>query len=133
MARPKPNLTPEQLKIRSAMWVKKWRDNNPEKQILARRRAYLNRKRKGFEMIGEVKCNRCGCDEIDFLEYNHINGGGCKEWRENNGRGMGDMILTKKRTTDDLEILCRVCNALEFLERKNNQSSKRFKIEWTAT
>jgi len=128
MARPKPNLTEEQLKERSAMWVKKWRDNNPEKQKLARLRAYRNRKVKAFKIIGEPKCVRCGCDEIDFLEFNHKNGGGCKDWRDSNGVAMMDRILTQKRKTDDLEIVCRVCNALDYLERKNKDKAKNYKI-----
>lgn len=130
MARPKPNLTEEQLKARSAMWVKRWRDKYPERQALARKRAYLNRKLKAFRIIGEPKCKRCGCDILEFLEYNHINGGGSKEWRKNNGRSMSDMLLTKGRTKEGLEILCRVCNAADFLSRKNNEQSKRYKIIW---
>lgn len=131
MARPKPNLTKEQLKARSAMWVKKWRDNNPEKQKLARKRAYLNRKLKAIKIVGEAKCRKCGCDEIDYLEFNHINGGGSKEFREiTKYVGMMDQLLTGKRTADGLEILCRVCNALDFLERKNPKHKGRFKIMW---
>lgn len=130
MSRPKPNLTPEQFKARSAMWVKRWRDANPEKQALARKRAYMNRKIKALKAVGDVKCNRCGCDEVDFLEFNHINGNGCKEWRDSRGVAMMDRILTKERGVDGLEILCRVCNSLDFLERKNNESSKKYKIIW---
>mgnify|MGYP001610083907 FL=1 len=43
---------------------------------------------------------------------------------------MMDRILTKKRTAKDLEILCRLCNALDFLERKNKVAAKCFKIHW---
>ena len=130
MARPKPDLTPEQLKARQAKWVQEWRERNPEKQALARRRAYNNRKVKAFEKLGGAVCVRCGCDEIDFLEFNHKNGGGCKEYRESKNRPMMDRILTSKRGVDDLEVVCRVCNALDFLERKNTESAKRFKIVW---
>lgn len=130
MARPRPNLTIEQLKARSAMWVKKWRDKYPEKQALARKRAYLNRKLKAFRVIGEAKCKKCGCDILEFLEFNHINGGGCKERKIYGNVSMTDILLTKKRKIDGLEILCRVCNALDFLSRKNNIESKRFKIIW---
>jgi hypothetical protein len=131
MARSKPNLTPEEIKVRSAMWVKNWRDNNPEKQKLARKRAYNNRKLKAFKMIGEPKCANCGCDELDFLEFNHIDGGGCKEWRDSiTYSSMADKLLTGKRKPEGLEILCRVCNALDFLNRKNIESSKKFKIIW---
>lgn len=131
MALPKPNLTSEQLKARSAMWVKRWRDKYPERQALARKRAYNNRKLKAVLKVGEAKCIRCGCDELDFLEFNHINGGGCIEHRNTKNKPMMDRILTNKRDTKDLEIVCRVCNALDFLERKNNLSAKRFKIVWS--
>lgn len=130
MAIPKPNLTPEQIKARQAKWVQNWRIKYPEKQALARKRAYNNRKLKAFKIIGEPKCNRCDCDELDFLEFNHIGGGGCKDWKENKGTAMMDRLL-KGRGKEDLEILCRVCNALDFLERKNNLSAKRFIIKWT--
>ena len=130
MARPKPNLTKEQLKARSAMWIQKWRVNNPEKQKLARKRAYMNRKLKALNLVGIAKCIRCGCDEIDFLEFNHKGGGGCKEYKQGARISIMEKILTQKRNTDDLEILCRVCNALDFLERKNQVASKGFSIKW---
>jgi hypothetical protein len=124
------NETPEQRKARHAGYVQKWRLANPEKHKLARRRAYLNRKIKAFRVIGEVKCKNCGCDVLEFLEFNHINGGGCKEWRENKGRQMADLLLTKGRKPEGLEILRRVCNALDFLGRKNKQEVNRYKIIW---
>jgi len=130
MALPKSNLTPEQLKARSAMWVQRWRTKYPERQKLARKRAYNNRKLKAILKVGEAKCNNCGCDELDFLEFNHKNGDGCKDWRKNHGTAMMDRILTKKRNVDDLEIVCRVCNALDFLKRKNGKQSDKYKIIW---
>jgi hypothetical protein len=130
MARPKPNLTESETKARSAMWVKKWRDANPEKQALARKRAYNNRKRKAFLVIGGAVCQRCGCDEIEFLEFNHKNGDGCKEYRATNCKPMMDRILTKKRHTSDLECLCRVCNSIDYLERKNPQQAQKFFVRW---
>jgi DNA mismatch repair ATPase MutS len=99
-------------------------------RYLARKRAYNNRKLKAILKVGEARCVRCGCDELDFLEFNHIGGNGCKDHRENKNVPIMDRILTKKRNTNDLEIVCRVCNALDFLERKNNKQSKRFSIKW---
>lgn len=130
MARPKPNLTEKELKERSAKWVKKWRDNNPKKHKLARKRAYANRKKKAFLVIGGAICVRCGCDEIEFLEFNHIDGGGCKEHRDSNCKPMMDRILTKDRHTNDLECLCRICNALDYLERKNPEMAKNYSIKY---
>jgi len=129
MARPKPNLTEKELKARQARWVKEWRDRNPEKANLARKRAYNNRKTKAMNMVDKPVCNKCGCDELDFLEFNHIDGGGCKDWRENGARSMADRVIMG-RDVDDLEILCRLCNALDHLTRKNEIQSVRFKVSW---
>lgn len=129
MARPKPNLTTEQLKARQAQWVQNWRTKYPEKQKLARKRAYNNRKLKALKIVGEAKCVRCGCDELDFLEFNHIVGGGCKEWKQDKGVAMMDKVIGG-RSTNDLEILCRLCNAHHYLESKNKEQAKRLKVVW---
>lgn len=128
MARPKPNLTPEQIKARQAKWVQNWREKYPEKQVQARKKAYINRKIKAFKVLGEVRCVHCGCDDVDFLEFNHKNGGGCKEWRETGGTPIMDQVLTNKRVVDDLEILCRVCNARDYLERKYPNKPHKFLV-----
>lgn len=106
-----------------------YRERHPEKIKERRKRLHLSRKRRALEKVGDLICANCGCDEVDFLEFNHKNGNGCKEFKEN-GSSMIDKILTHGRTTDDLNILCRVCNALEYLERRNNDSSKRFTVLW---
>jgi hypothetical protein len=118
-----------QIRKRCTEATKRWRGRHPETVKNSAKLQRRSRKIRAMRMIGEVKCCRCGCDEIDFLEVNHKNGGGCKEWRENKGR-ITDRILMGKRNTDGLEILCRVCNALDFLERKNKEASEKYKIYW---
>jgi len=61
-------------------------------------------------------CVRCGCEDIRLLEINHKNGGGKREIR-NSIKFYGD-IINGIRKTDDLEILCRVCNHWHYLELK---------------
>jgi hypothetical protein len=129
MARPKPNLTEQELKARQARWVKEWRERNPEKQKLARKRTYNSRKANAMSKVAEPVCNKCGCDELDFLEFNHIGGGGCQDWKESKNKAMADRILTG-RSVDDLEILCRLCNALDHLSRKNKTESLKFNVSW---
>ena len=93
---------------------------------------YVDRRVKAMLLVsktGRVECNRCKCDELLFLEFNHVNGGGCKEYRENR-TSMEEKILFNKRGVDDLEILCRICNALDYLGRKNYKQHKRFSIKW---
>ena len=64
-------------------------------------------------------CVRCGCDDVRLLEINHKDGGGTQELRH--GKKVWrflDDILKGRRKTDDLELLCRVCNAEHYLELK---------------
>ena len=64
-------------------------------------------------------CNSCGCDDRRLLEINHKNGGGGKELAKgyNSVKFYRD-IAGLRRKVDDLEILCRVCNAKHYLELK---------------
>lgn len=64
-----------------------------------------------------VKCNYCGCNDIRLLEINHKNGGGGKEMKGRSSTFYGD-IIKYRRDVSDLEIACRVCNALHYLELK---------------
>jgi hypothetical protein len=124
---------PEQLAIsteKATEATRRYRARHPERVKEIRKRQYDTRKRRAMELVGGAKCCVCGCDEIDFLEFNHRNGGGCKEWRDKGSKPMVDKILTSKRRTDDLDIKCRLCNALDFLERKNKKSAERFEIKW---
>ena len=66
---------------------------------------------------GNPHCVRCGCNDIRLLEINHKNGGGTQEY--NNGtRLFYRNIRNGKRKIDDLELLCKVCNAYHALELK---------------
>ena len=66
------------------------------------------------------KCVNCGCTIQDALEINHKNGGGRKEYH---GGGAGDRqkdilfaIMNGTRRTEDLELGCKICNALHYIE-----------------
>lgn len=65
------------------------------------------------------RCANCGCDDIRLLELNHKNGGGGKEYQKGkNSMAVYRDIAMLRRKTDDLELLCRVCNARHYLEMK---------------
>lgn len=72
------------------------------------------------EIQDEVKCVRCGCDDFRLLEINHKNGGGRKELKEfqKYGRSVQELIRRGWRKTCDLELLCKPCNAIHYLEMK---------------
>lgn len=66
----------------------------------------------------ELKCSRCGCDLIKLLEVNHINGGGGKERAIRRSTMILKDIVRGVRKTDDLNLLCKVCNILHYVESK---------------
>ena len=77
------------------------------------------------------KCARCGCDNTKFLEINHIKGGGNQEHKKRGKNVTRNMILLihlKKRGIEDLNILCKICNALDYLERKYGHT--RLRVIW---
>ena len=98
-------------------YTREWRSKNGA-------RVEMWWKKKKIELLNIVSDNKpycvgCGCDDTRLLEINHKNGGGCKE--TNKGRTSSRFrndILSGNRKTDDLEILCRVCNSRHYLELK---------------
>lgn len=60
------------------------------------------------------KCVYCGCDDIPRLQINHKNGDGSKEPK---GRGAAFYwaILKGRRTTEDLEVTCPICNWVHYM------------------
>ena len=79
-------------------------------------------RRRVFAIISrsiKPHCVSCGCDDLRLLEVNHKNGSGGQEMQ----KGKRSMqfyrdISMLRRETDDLELLCRVCNAKHYLEMK---------------
>ena len=120
---------PEHLRKRQTEASRRYRAKYKAKISAANRRIYWVRRERALTLLGGPHCAVCGCDEIKFLEINHINGGGAKEYRARN-RGLTDIVLAGTRHTEDLNVLCRVCNALDFLRRKHPDAVSRFEIRW---
>ncbi len=86
------------------------------------KKSRLDMRRKLFAIISKSanpKCVNCGCDDIRLLEINHKNGGGNREYKR--GKSSATFywnIIMLRRDTEDLELLCRVCNAKHALEIK---------------
>lgn len=105
--------------------LKAWRAHRPgyatESDRTYRRRAVM--------LVGRavIACVRCGCDRLELLEINHINGGGGKELKGTGHKFYRDIALMR-RTVEDLELLCRPCNSIHFLEMKHGPLP--FKITW---
>lgn len=83
-------------------------------------KVYRKRDRlRALEKVGRGKiiCSECGCDVPQFIDINHINGGGTKERENAKGHNFVDNILRGKRGIEDLNLLCKVCNAADHLRR----------------
>lgn len=79
---------------------------------------------------GKINCCSCGCNDERLLEINHINGNGNFEYKKIGGPiKLWYKIASLQRGTEDLNILCRVCNALDYLERKVREKLP-FEIKW---
>ncbi|MDD4877201.1 MAG: hypothetical protein PHQ86_08775 [Dehalococcoidales bacterium] len=103
-------------------YQKAYNKKNKEKIAERNRKRYQEMKIKLLKIVGKgiVKCVQCGCDDVRLLEINHKNGGGNKEMIGKRSHFIKS-ILDGKRQIDDLEILCRVCNARHYLETKHGQ------------
>ncbi len=95
--------------------LKAWRAKNPGYATKFSRRY----REIALKVIGggKIECVRCGCNDQRLIEINHKNGGGGKELKGKSHKFYID-IARLRRKTDDLELLCRVCNAVHFLETK---------------
>jgi hypothetical protein len=63
-------------------------------------------------------CDNCRCDDIRLIEINHKNGDGARDTRSKYHQKFLYDIITGRRKTDDLDLRCRVCNALHYIESK---------------
>jgi len=69
-----------------------------------------------LDKLGGV-CVKCGCNNKAALEINHINGGGSVERKKqkHNTKGFYLDILKGRRTTNDIELTCKICNSHHYL------------------
>jgi hypothetical protein len=109
-----------------------WSEQPENRRARGTKYRILTRKRVFFKVSGSISpvCVRCGCDDTRLLEINHKNGGGAKEMQ--NGKGSTRFYLdiaNGTRDTDDLELLCKPCNAIHALELKYGQLPMR--VVWS--
>ena len=95
---------------------------------------HASMRRRAMEKIqgtSNLVCIKCGCSEYKLLEINHVDGGGRKERLLMKGENIYALILNNKRTVKDLDIRCKMCNILYFIELKYGiEVSERYKLLW---
>jgi len=67
---------------------------------------------------GKLECSNCSCKDVRILEINHVNGGGNQETKWLASSRFFLDIVQGKRKTDDLNLLCKVCNIAHFVKLK---------------
>lgn len=112
---------------------KNWIARNPERYKEIWKATNKKQRLKVLEKVANGKplvCVRCGCDMAECLEINHINGGGAREYKRNGNSNMKlyKKIMDGERPVDDLELLCKPCNSIHYLELKHGKLP--FKIIW---
>lgn len=109
---------------KNAEHVKKWRLAHREHWNEYFRNYVRKQRIKAMEVIGQgiIKCRICGFDDIRALEIDHINGGGTIERRRNKTTTYSykwyRMIITGKRSIQDLQILCGNCHNIKSYEKR---------------
>jgi hypothetical protein len=106
-------------KKRIDKYREKWVKEHPELQKKTKKKSREKVRVAVLKMIAKSEhpvCENCGCDDIRLLEINHINGGGYQDTKGCRGSRFYQKIYKKQRPTDDLNVLCRVCNAEHAME-----------------
>ncbi len=67
------------------------------------------------EVPGGRRCANCVCDEVSLLEVNHTNGGRAVAKSRRNRQLYRD-IARGGVELSDYNVLCRVCNALHYIQ-----------------
>lgn len=101
---------PEKARKKSRETMKRCYEKNPEKFRTRVRMEHYHLRMKLFEIYG-YHCFCCGEDELDFLELDHINGGGARAFRRmgTNTRAIYRMAIEENDKTK-YRILCGNCN-----------------------
>jgi hypothetical protein len=109
---------------------REWYRKDPERTSKIESEKRKKKRQRALFLVGrgQIECINCGCDRPEFLEVNHVNGGGGKE-NERSSKFYCD-ILTRRRKIDDLELRCKVCNILHYSER--TYGNLPFRIIWDA-
>lgn len=114
--------------------LKTWYAQKENRLARSRKSYALLRRRVFFKITGSIhpQCVRCGCDDYRFLEINHKHGGGGKEIKTRAGRFYLNVALGR-RSVSDLELLCRACNAVHFLEQRHGLQETGLVVTWKKT
>jgi hypothetical protein len=93
------------------------------------RRTMARSRAVALELLGGPVCVSCGCDAAEALEIDHVGGGGCR-LPENERKRLPRAISAGELNLDGFRVLCRVCNNLEYIQRKYPELRGRWEVRW---
>jgi len=91
--------------------LRKYRQTHREEINAKASTSNRDKKLKVIELLGG-RCRNCGLTDARVLQVNHINGDGKKDRASYSSHAFYTRILSNKRDTKDLELLCANCNIL---------------------
>ncbi|HKR01036.1 MAG TPA: hypothetical protein VJT09_10200 [Pyrinomonadaceae bacterium] len=91
-------------------------DYDPEVERRKWREQHQRIRESAIEQLGGKRCANCGCDELNLLETNHVNGGGRAAAKIRQNRQLYRDIVKGRVELSDYNVLCRVCNALHYIQ-----------------
>lgn len=101
-----------------------WYSKNKDKKHAKDRELLRKRKLRALDLCGGRRCIKCGCDDVDLLEFNYIPGGHSKLRKEGKLPGSGwlhTQLLDGRVNPKLFDIRCKVCNVAYYLELKFNR------------
>lgn len=97
---------------------------NRREQRLLRERDKRNKLRlELMELLGGPQCRRCGFADFRALQFDHINGGGTKERREQ--INVWQVLSHIKNNLSEFQVLCANCNWIKRIEDKECAKAKK--------
>ena len=73
---------------------------------------------------GIMECGICAESRIDVLDLDHINGGGIQARAKFNTPFAFYIDLKRRDYPEGIRVLCRNCNWLEWIKRKEEKSNE---------
>ena len=82
---------------------------------------YRKAKDRLFDILGGKVCIKCGINDERCLQFDHINGGGQKELKENSATNLLFKYLKDPEIKNKLQVLCANCNWIKRYENGENR------------
>ncbi|WP_428323610.1 hypothetical protein [Nitrosopumilus sp.] len=96
-------------------YMRNYRKTSPLYKIHSKN-ANESRRIRAMLKIKLVLVCKCGRNDLSILEIHHTNNNGSEDRKNRKGDKFYDDIIQGRRKTDDLDILCVVCNWEEQLK-----------------